>query len=72
MSKIFNSTLDKTAGYIFTEEGDITVVNKMTEECLFMGFDKTYRIFKRCFHCDTIGIHFEAFTFWFTYGQNHQ
>ena len=38
MSKIFNSTLDKTAGYIFTEEGDITVVNKATGESMQINF----------------------------------
>ena len=38
MSKIFNSTLDKTAGYIFTEEGDIAVVNKATGEFMQINF----------------------------------
>ena len=30
MAKIFNSTLDEKAGYIFNEDGDIAVVNKKT------------------------------------------
>lgn len=38
MPKIFNSTLDETAGYIFSKEGDIAVVNKATGECMQINF----------------------------------
>ena len=38
MPKIFNSTLDETAGYVFSKEGDIAVVNKATGECMQINF----------------------------------
>ena len=38
MAKIFNSTLDEKAGYIFNEDGDITVVNKKTGESMQINF----------------------------------
>ena len=38
MAKIFNSTLDEKAGYIFNEDGDIAVVNKKTEESMQINF----------------------------------
>ena len=38
MAKIFNSTLDEKAGYIFNEDGDITVVNKKTGESIQINF----------------------------------
>ena len=38
MAKIFNSTLDEKAGYIFNEDGDIAVVNKKTGESMQINF----------------------------------
>ena len=38
MAKIFNSTLDEKAGYIFNEEGDIAVVDKKTGESIQINF----------------------------------
>ena len=38
MAKIFNSTLDEKAGYIFNEDGDIAVVNKKTGESIQINF----------------------------------
>ena len=38
MVKIFNSTLDEKAGYIFNEDGDIAVVNKKTGESMQINF----------------------------------
>ena len=38
MTKIFNSTLDEKAGYIFNEDGDIAVVNKKTGESMQINF----------------------------------
>ena len=38
MAKIFNSTLDEKAGYIFNEDGDIAVVDKKTGESIQINF----------------------------------
>lgn len=38
MAKIFNSTLDEKAGYIFNEDGDIAVVDKKTGESMQINF----------------------------------
>ena len=38
MAKIFNSTLDEKAGYVFNEDGDIAVVNKKTGESMQINF----------------------------------
>ena len=38
MAKIFNSTLDEKAGYIFNEDGDIAVVAKKTGESIQINF----------------------------------
>ena len=38
MAKIFNSTLNEKAGYIFNEDGDIAVVNKKTGESMQINF----------------------------------
>ena len=38
MAKIFNSTLDEKAGYVFNEDGDIAVVNKKTGESIQINF----------------------------------
>ena len=39
MAKIFNSTLDEKAGYVFNEDGDIAVVDKKTGESIQINFD---------------------------------
>lgn len=38
MAKIFNSTLDEKAGYVFNEDGDIAVVDKKTGESIQINF----------------------------------
>ena len=38
MAKIFNSTLDEKAGYVFNEDGDIAVVDKKTGEPMQINF----------------------------------
>ena len=38
MAKIFNSTLDEKAGYVFNEDGDIAVVDKKTGESMQINF----------------------------------
>ena len=38
MAKIFNSTLDEKAGYVFNEDGDIAVVHKKTGESIQINF----------------------------------
>ena len=38
MAKIFNSTLDEKAGYIFNEDGDIAVVDNKTGESIQINF----------------------------------
>lgn len=38
MAKIFNSTLDEKAGYVFNEDGDISVVDKKTGESIQINF----------------------------------
>ena len=38
MAKIFNSTLNEKAGYIFNEDGDIAVVDKKTGESIQINF----------------------------------
>lgn len=40
MAKIFNSTLDETTGYIFKEDGDLEIVNKITGEPVYLGMDE--------------------------------
>ena len=38
MAKIFNSTLDEKAGYVFNEDGNIAVVDKKTGESIQINF----------------------------------
>ena len=38
MAKIFNSTWDEKAGYVFNEDGDIAVVDKKTGESIQINF----------------------------------
>ena len=38
MAKIFNSTLNEKAGYVFNEDGDIAVVDKKTGESIQINF----------------------------------
>ena len=38
MAKIFNSTLDEKAGYVFNEDGDIAVVDKKPGESIQINF----------------------------------
>ena len=38
MAKMFNSTLDEKAGYVFNEDGDIAVVDKKTGESIQINF----------------------------------
>ena len=38
MAKIFNSTLDEKAGYVFNEDGDVAVVDKKTGESMQINF----------------------------------